>query len=817
MKNGRMVHKPCLASFQRSADFSLGRFVKNVIRTGIVPIVLLGGVVSGAEEKKDANAEKVTFADHVLPIFRAKCGSCHNASDKRGGLAVDNYGALMAGGSSGDVIEPGDAGNSYLFSLITHASEPKMPPNADKLAANELAIIEKWINLGAPENSGSKVAIKKKPNLAKIEVTNTRPAEVAIPVRYFGDPPVVPKNANAATALATSPWASLAAMSGHRQVVLFNSNTFEWFGVLPYPEGQPQIIKFSRDGALVMVGGGRGGLSGRVVVYDVKTGERKIEVGDEYDEVLAADISPNLSLIALGGPKKMLRIYSTETGELVSENKKHTDWVTAIEFSPDGVLLASGDRSNGVVVWEAVSGNLFYDLQAHKGSINDISWRPDSNVVASASSDGTIKLWEMQNGGLVKSWDAHPGGVTAMDFTREGQIVSIGRDRVARLWNGDGAKVRDFPATADIGMEIAYDAETKRLIVGDWTGHITVFNADDAAQIARFTTNPPTVPMQVADVQQKIGALNAQIATHENAIAGVKAQIGERQKVVAIEQAKVDQLTESLAKVTAQRTALEKGVQEQTAAIAAGEKLAADAQAALTKATADLKVQADERARLEKAFAELKEKAGKVSTSIAQLTPAVADAKKKTEELTKAAAPTAEEAAAIESNEDVKKAVAERQAAATAAQQDQAKLEASLAAETAALQAIQVEAATLKQAAEKQAPLLAAAKTAHVAGTKAVQDAQAAVTAARAAVENGQKQVAAAKATEQTAGKQLADAQAALKAATDKAAATEAEQKVLNESDAAIKAVQGQRAGLDARLERLKKIQNELTTAQANS
>ncbi|WP_437194409.1 c-type cytochrome domain-containing protein [Planctomicrobium sp. SH527] len=812
-----MVQKPCLASFQRSAGFSLGTLVKNVVRTGLLPIALFGGVAFGAEEKKEANAEKVTFVDHVLPIFRAKCGSCHNASDKRGGLAVDNFAALMAGGSSGDVIEPGDAGNSYLFSLITHASEPKMPPNADKLAAPELAIIEKWINLGAPENSGSKVAIKKKPNLAKIEVTNTRPAEVAIPTRYFGDPPVVPKNATAATALATSPWASVAAMSGHRQVVLFNSNTFDWLGVLPYPEGQPQIIKFSRDGALVMVGGGRGGLSGRVVVYDVKTGERKIEVGDEYDEVLAADLSPNLSLIALGGPKKMLRIYSTETGELVSENKKHTDWITAIEFSPDGVLLASGDRSNGVVVWEAGTGSLFYDLQAHKGSINDISWRPDSNVVASASSDGTIKLWEMQNGGLVKSWDAHPGGVTAMDFTREGQIVSIGRDRVSRLWNGDGAKVRDFPATPDIGMEIAYDAETKRLIVGDWSGHVSVFNADDAAQISRFKTNPPTVPMQVADVQQKIGALNSQIATHEKAIAGVRAQMGERQKVVAVEQAKVAQLTEALAKVTAQRAALEKGVLDQTAATAAAEKAVAETQAGLTKTAADLKVQADERARLEKAFAELKEKAGKVAASIATLTPAVAEAKTTTENLNKAAAPTAEEAAAIESNEDVKKAVAERQAAATAAQQAQAKLEASLATETAALQAIQAEAATLKQAAEKQAPLLAAAQSAHAASMKAVQDAQAAVAASKAAVDNGQKQVATVKAAEQAAGKQVADSQAALKAATDRAAATEAEQKILNDADAAIKGIQGQKAGLDASLERLKKIQNELTTAQANS
>jgi WD40 repeat protein len=232
---------------------------------------------------------------------------------------------MMIGGSSGAVIEAGDAGNSYLWNLVTHASEPKMPPNSEKLPAEQLAIIQKWIDMGALENSGSTASIKKKPSLAKIEISNQRPADVAMPQQYFGDPLFSPSHTNAVTALACSPWAPLVAISGYRQIGMYQSQSLELLGVLSYPEGQPQIIKFSRNGSLVLVGGGRGGLSGRVVVYDVKTGQRKIEIGDEYDEILAADISPDQSLIALGGPKRMLRIYSTATGEMISESKKHTD------------------------------------------------------------------------------------------------------------------------------------------------------------------------------------------------------------------------------------------------------------------------------------------------------------------------------------------------------------------------------------------------------------------------------------------------------------------------------------------------------------
>ena len=95
------------------------------------------------------------------------------------------------------------------------------------------------------------------------------------------------------------------------------------------------------------------------MVYDVTTGKRVTEIGDEVDIVLAADISPDHKLVALGGPSKLVRVYATADGSVVREIKKHTDWVTAVEFSPDGVLLATGDRNGGLFAWEAGTGREF--------------------------------------------------------------------------------------------------------------------------------------------------------------------------------------------------------------------------------------------------------------------------------------------------------------------------------------------------------------------------------------------------------------------------------------------------------------------------
>ena len=86
-----------------------------------------GGDVAVAQPKK--KPPKITYDDHVKPILRQKCFSCHNPEKKSADLDVTNYTNLMQGGASGTVIEPGDSGSSYLYGLVSHAEEPYMPPD----------------------------------------------------------------------------------------------------------------------------------------------------------------------------------------------------------------------------------------------------------------------------------------------------------------------------------------------------------------------------------------------------------------------------------------------------------------------------------------------------------------------------------------------------------------------------------------------------------------------------------------------------------------------------------------------------------------
>ena len=136
--------------------------------------------ISGAALAQEAKpgapaAPKITYDDHVRPILREHCFSCHSIDKQESGLQLDSYAKLMAGGSSGEVVYAGDLASSRLWELVSHKAEPKMPPKQDKLAAAKLDLISKWIEQGAPENAGSKVTIKKNPLAAAVVSKTGKP------------------------------------------------------------------------------------------------------------------------------------------------------------------------------------------------------------------------------------------------------------------------------------------------------------------------------------------------------------------------------------------------------------------------------------------------------------------------------------------------------------------------------------------------------------------------------------------------------------------------------------------------------------------
>ncbi len=558
---------PRAARTKLPVQASLGLRLGLVLRcsTTLCALWICGPYVAQAGEEA---AQKTTYDDHVRAILRDNCFKCHNQNDAKSDLSLDSYSGLMKGGASGAVIEPGDPDTSRLWLLVSHQEEPTMPPEQDKLPEPALATIRQWIAAGALENAGSTAKVKKKPAMdLSATAGSARPAgEPVLPAGLSRQPIVYTARGAAASAIAASPWAPVVAVGAPKQIVFYNTDTGELLGVVPFHEGVPQVLKFSRSGTLLLAGGGQGGKLGRAVVYDVKSGKRLFEVGEELDTVLAADINEDHTRIALGGPGRIVRVYSAEDGSLVHELKKHTEWIYAVEFSPDGVLLATADRNGGMFVWEADTGREYQTLKGHEGAITDISWRADSNVLASASEDGTVRLWEMETGTQIKSWGAHGGGASAVEFTRDGRLVSAGRDRQVKLWDANGAQQRAFDAMADLALEVAVTHDAGRVIGGDWTGEIRMWNAEDGALVAQLPSNPPTLAMVAERESARAAALAAEA----------------QQATAELAQAEKDSVEKQAAAAAAAEA-----VKQKAAAAAAVAERAAAAKAAADKALAE--------------------------------------------------------------------------------------------------------------------------------------------------------------------------------------------------------------------------------------
>ena len=444
-----------------------------------------------ADEKTDKAL--VNFNDHIKPILRQHCAKCHGDDQQKAGLNLQSFEAALKGGSGGKAVVAGRASASLLYQAITNEdAEARMPPNQPPLPEAQVKLILAWITEGLRESAVSK-------SLVTSRDLSFKPTAVAM-TKPEGSPPM-PVNLPVASlpklnrklpivALDASPWAPLVAVAGHEHVRLIETQTKTELGVLPFPEGVPQVIRFSRDGAVLLVAGGKPVQSGKAVLFDVRSGKRLAEIGDELDAVMAADLSPDQQLVAIGGSGKVVKVYGTSDGQLKYKLTRHTDWITAVGFSPDGNKLATADRSGGLHLWEPKTGGILLTLAEHKAAIPALHWRNDSRVLATAGEDGLLVWWDVVDGWpAISKPNAHPpkrpegvygrlrNGVLGASFDRDGKLLTAGRDRVVRLWSPEGQTTKSFEVAGATPVTTSISHDGRTLICGDSVGEIHFWSA----------------------------------------------------------------------------------------------------------------------------------------------------------------------------------------------------------------------------------------------------------------------------------------------------------------------------------------------------
>jgi uncharacterized membrane protein/mono/diheme cytochrome c family protein len=89
---------------------------------------------------------------NVRSILAHNCYSCHNSTKTKGGLRLDKKEFIFKGGKSGPILVAGDAGKSEIIRRIKLPAEHEdaMPTKGKRVSKEDIAMLEYWIQQGAP-------------------------------------------------------------------------------------------------------------------------------------------------------------------------------------------------------------------------------------------------------------------------------------------------------------------------------------------------------------------------------------------------------------------------------------------------------------------------------------------------------------------------------------------------------------------------------------------------------------------------------------------------------------------------------------------
>jgi mono/diheme cytochrome c family protein len=115
-----------------------------------------------AQDKQPTAAQVEFFEKRIRPLLVNHCYSCHSAKAQklRGELFLDTREGVLAGGNTGPALVPGKPDESLLIKAVRYEDKDLRMPPKTKLSAAEIADLEAWVRMGAPDPRTGKQTAK---------------------------------------------------------------------------------------------------------------------------------------------------------------------------------------------------------------------------------------------------------------------------------------------------------------------------------------------------------------------------------------------------------------------------------------------------------------------------------------------------------------------------------------------------------------------------------------------------------------------------------------------------------------------------------